>query len=390
MTNTTPPPGPDYDKDGIEVVELSDVDLDFIVEDAFRAGAPRPVQTTRTEPAKPEELAALEIFHGLGEQDLTALAAQCQSIHSVPGHVVVAPGRLNTKVFFVLEGQLRLYPHTADKRPIAITDIGQSTGLRSALVMQPANHSVIATEVSHIIAIDLAALDDLTKRSHAFACNYAALLASYLRGDNCVHVGARSQSGAARQGYIDELTLLHNQHWLDTVYPRLIARCRLGDAPLAVTAFAIDKLDEIIKAHGTDAGLRVLQAVSHWMLDQTRPTDILAINKNRYIFAFLPDCTLDAARQLADRVKTQIPTVPIPLAGGKDPITVTFAIGIAELEKGMKDSELMANTEALIQKSIKLGGNWLSEALETPEGTQLTEEQSRTSEPDSSSPRNRL
>lgn len=367
MTNSSPKPGDAYTLDGIEVVELWEVDLDFAVEEAFREGASRTVETTRTEAATPGELGALELFRGLGADELAAFVAQCQSIHAVPGYVLLAPGRLNTKIFFVLEGQLRLYAQTGDKRPMAVVDVGQSTGLRSALVTQPVNHAAIATEVSHVLAIDLTTLDECAKRFHGFARNYAALLASYIRGDNCLYVNARPPSSTKRQGYIDELTLLHNQHWLDTVFPRLLARYRMGDKTLAVAAFAIDKLDQIIKEHGIGAGMRVLEAVGHWVLDQTRPTDILAINKNRYIFALLPDCDLAAARQLAGRLKSLIQTVPIALASNKAPapITVTLAIGIAELETGMKENEFLNKTEALIQKSIKLGGNWLSEALES-------------------------
>lgn len=349
--------------DGIEVVELSEIDLDFAVEEAFRQGASHAPETTRTDAANPQDLGALELFQGVGDHDLAACAARCQLIHTVPGHVLLAPGRLNTKIFFVLEGQLRLYAQTGDKRPMAVADVGHTIGLNSALAMQPLDHSAIATEVSRLLAVDVAAIDELAKRSHAFARNYLALMASYLRGNNCLHVGART--GAARPGYVDELTLLRNQRWLDEAFSRLVSRYRLGDKTLAVAAFAIDKLEEIVKEHGIGPGLRVLEAVGHWIQDQTRPTDILAINKNRCILAFLPDCNLDAARQLAGRIKTQIQSLPISLATDKapQPITVTLSLGIAVLESGMTERDFLGKTEALIQKSIKLGGNWLSEAL---------------------------
>src|SRR5438477_7383735 len=363
MAKTTPPDN-GLSLEGIEVVELAELDLDF-VEEAFREGAAQTLEATTTEPAKPAELSKLELFQGLAAEELQTLAALCQSIHAVPGYVLVAPGRLNGKLYLVLEGQLRLYAPTNDKRPIGIADVGQSTGLRSALTMQAANHAVIATEVSHILAVDIPVLDECAKRSHAFARNYAALLGSYIRGDNCLHMGASSPGALARQGYIDELTLLHNEHWMSTKYPRLVQRFVLGDKPLAVTAFAIDGLEQIIKDGGVGAGLRVLQAVGHWVLEQTRPTDILAINKSRHIFAFLPDCNLDAARQLAARLKDNAPSVQIALESGKvsKSLKLTFSLAIAELPRGMKDGEFPSKTEALIQKSIKLGGNWLSEAM---------------------------
>jgi diguanylate cyclase (GGDEF)-like protein len=351
--------------EGIEVVELSDIDLDFAVEEAFRRGVTRAEpETTRAEPASPEELGTLELFHGVSEQDIAASAPHCQLLYTVPGHVLFAPGRLNSKVYFVLEGQVRLYNQSGDKRPMAVADVGHSTGLRSALVMQPLDHSAVATEVSRLLVMDITLIDDLVKRSHAFARNYAALLAGYLRGDECLHVGRRMGS-TVQHGYIDELTLLRNQRWLDEMLPRLLGRCRLGDKKLAVAAFAIDKLEDIVSQHGIGPGLRVLETVGNWLQDQTRPTDILAVSKDRFLFAFLPDCDLDAARHLAGRLKAQIQNLPVPLATEKapQPVTVTLSLGIAELERGRNDSEFLSHTEALIRKSLKLGGNWLSEAL---------------------------
>jgi diguanylate cyclase (GGDEF)-like protein len=362
VSSTKTPPEPTYSLDGIEVVELAELDLDF-VEEAFRDGTARTLDATNIEPAKSDDLAKLELFRGLSAEELAALAPRCQSINAVAGYVLLAPGRINNKLFIVIEGQLRLYAPTNDKRPIAVADVGQSTGLRSALAMQPANHAVIATEVSHILAVEIPTLDECAKRSHAFAQNYASLLASYLRGDNCLHTGTQAPGASARQGYIDELTLLHNEHWLNTMYPRLIARYTLGDKPLAVAAFAIDNLDQVIKDHGIGAGLRVLQTIGHWVIEQTRPTDILAINRQRHIFAFLPDCNLDAARQLASRLKELVTKVSVAITNVAKPITVTLSFGIVELPRGMNDKDFLVKAEALIQKSSKLGGNWLSESL---------------------------
>src|SRR3970282_2898502 len=99
-----------------------------------------------------------------------------------------------------------------------------STGLRSALAMQPLDHSAIATEVSRLLVVDITLIDELVKRSHVFARNYAALLAGYLRGDDCLHVGTR-MGAAAQHGYIDELTFLRNQRWLDELPPPIPAPC---------------------------------------------------------------------------------------------------------------------------------------------------------------------
>ena len=348
--------------DGIEVVELSDVDLEFEAVFGPQAAPPAPVtiETTQTKAATVDELRALEIFRDLDGKELDALAARCQSIHAVPGYVLLAPGRINGTVYFVLDGQLRIYTRIGDKRPIAIVEAGHSTGLRSALDMQPVDHAAIATEVSHILAFDLSAIDEHLQRSHAFARNYAALLASYVRGDHCLTIG-RTRGATARQSYVDERTLLHNQHWLDSVYPRLVTRCRLSNKRLAAVGFAIDKLDVLIKALGIDAGLRLIETVGHWVLDQTRPTDLLALNQSRYFYVFAPDGDLDTARQLAERLKAEVAALAFAPIAGKPPVKVTLSLGVAALGKSTREREFLTQIDALIRQSLNQGGDCVSQ-----------------------------
>lgn len=363
MSSATVPPSGGTKVEGIEVEELSDIDLEF-VEEAFRHGQRSAPDSTTTEPARAEELKRLELFQALDDADLAAMARRCESIHAAPGYVLLAPGQASNRIYFVVEGQLRLYSSSREKRPIAVVDIGQSTGLRQALLGHPVNYSVVATEISRILAIELGVLEDGARRSHAFARHYAALLASYVRSDNCLHVGLRATADNHRPGYIDELTLLHNQHWLDTVLPRLVARSQLAGRSLAVAAFAVDKLEQISKQHGVAASARVLAHLGHWLLDQTRPTDLLAINRDQRLLAFLPDCDLEAARQLAERLKETVQALPISLAPNQAPAPqrLTLSLGIAELEDGMKEKELLSRADARVGQSLKQGGNRVTAA----------------------------
>src|SRR3989344_4909168 len=128
-----------------EVVDLSEIDLDFAVEEAFRQDAleaPKVINPIVSVPAEPGDLGGLELFKGLSDEELTELAPLCQSTRVIPGYVLYPTGRFNTKLYFVLEGQMRLYKAGGEKRPCGIVDIGQSCGLSSALTMQAAEHSL--------------------------------------------------------------------------------------------------------------------------------------------------------------------------------------------------------------------------------------------------------
>jgi diguanylate cyclase (GGDEF)-like protein len=353
-SHSAPEPTPSDD----EVVDLSEIDLDFAVEEAFRKGTPKVVRPIVTVPAEPDDLRAVELFRELGDAELADFAPLCQSSRVVPGYVLYPAGRINTRVHFVIEGQLRLYRNDGGKRPCGIVDIGQSDGLSSAMSMQPTDHSLIATESSHLLVIDAPAIEKMTRRSHAFARNYAAHVAGYTRGENCLQLGGPQPAGLRRDGYIDPITLLHNQRWLDTMFPRIVERSRLSGEPLSLVAFKVDRLDEIDREAGVKLSRYILEAVGQLMVEHSRPTDLHVFDRQRRLLVVLPESDLDAARVLATRLREHVKTLavddlPIP--------SVTLSIGIVTLAESESGEGLLGRADTLIQKSINAGGNWLNE-----------------------------
>lgn len=344
--------------DNPEVVDLSEIDLDFAVEEAFRQEAPKVIRPIVSVPAEPGNLAGLELFRGLSDEELTALAPQCQSARVVPGYVLYPTGRFNTRLYIVIEGQMRLYKAGGEKRPCGVVDIGQSCGLSSALTMQPVEHSLIATEETHLLVIELTAINKFTAHSHVFAQNYAALMASYAKGDHCLQLGGRVPAPARSDGYVDQTTLLHNQHWLDTMFPRIVDRCRMAGHPVSLVAMRVDGLEAIDKEAGVVLSPYLLEAVGQIMVENSRPTDLHVIDRDRRLFVVLPDSDLDAARILANRLRERVKTLtaedlPIP--------PITLSIGIVTLAEEESGNGLLARADTLIQKSVNAGGNWLNE-----------------------------
>jgi diguanylate cyclase (GGDEF)-like protein len=342
-----------------EVVDLAEIDLDFAVEDALREEAPTVISPIVSVPANADDLAGMELFLGLGPAQLAEFAPQCQLVRVVPGYVLYPMGRFNTRLFCVLEGQLRLYVAQGDKRPRGIVDIGQTCGLTHALGMQPTDHALIATEETRLLAIELPVLNKFTARSHVFAQNYAALMASYTRGDHCLNFGERGRRPGAREGYIDPATLLHNQHWLDTMFPRLVDRCRKSGQPLSLVALRVDKLDTLDREAGVVLTPFLLEALGRLIVECSRPTDLHVIDNSRRLLVVLPDSSLDGARVLANRLREQARTLaaidelPLP--------AVTLSMGIVCLAPDETGAALLERAEALIQKSVTAGGNWLNE-----------------------------
>jgi len=341
-----------------EVVDLADIDLDFAVEEAFRQEAPKVIRPIVSMPAKPEDLKNLELFSGLTDAELTAAAPQCQVAHVVPGYVLYPVGRINTRLYLVIEGQMRTYLKDGSKRPTGIVDMGQSCGLTSALNMQPTEHALIATEASLLLVIEAPLLQKLSKQSHAFANNYMALMASYTKGDHCLKLDRRGVAPIKPDGYIDPDTLLHNQHWLDTMLPRLADRSRKAKKPLSLVMMKVDRLLEIDREAGVVLSRYILESIGKLMMDYSRPTDLHVIDRHQRLLVVLPDSDLDAARILATRLRiqtNQLKSEDLELPA------VTLSVAIVSLEPEETEKAMLDRAENLILKSSRAGGNWLFE-----------------------------
>jgi diguanylate cyclase (GGDEF)-like protein len=301
----------------------------------------------------------VELFRGIEPEQLVEYAPLCQLVRTVPGYVFYPAGRFNTRLFVVVEGQLRLYAAQKERRPRAIVDIGQSCGLSEALGMSPAEHSLIATEETRVVAIELTVLNKLVARSHVFAQNYAELMASYTRGDHCLTLSRGGKTAASRGGYIDPATLLHNQHWLDTMFPRLVERARKDGKPLSLVALRVDRLDAIDRESGVVLSPFMLEVVGRLMVEHSRPTDLHVIDASHRLLSVLPDTTLEGARALAGRIRDEVKKVsavdelPLP--------PMTLSVGIVALGTEETPEALLERAEGLVLKSAAAGGDALHE-----------------------------
>ncbi|MBI3546497.1 MAG: GGDEF domain-containing protein [Gammaproteobacteria bacterium] len=344
----------------LETVDLAQIDLDFAGDeqrhtDATTVRAAGGVVTTT---ASAPDLARVDLFRGVGGADLALFAAQTCMIDAAPGSVLQAAGQLSDRIFFVIAGELRMYADRKEKRPRGIVDAGQSVGLSWALLRQPTEIAIIATEAARVLVLRLPQLDEFARRSHAFACNVNALFAAYLRGDNCLNVGARALAALhQRRGYTDELTQLHNENWLMTMLPRLLRRNNFDRAPLTLAMLAIDKFDEINREFGSIAGDQMLAAVGQLLLDRARTTDLLVCDNNRRFLAILPNTTADGGRIFCQHLLDAARLLRIGAPDDQPLPALTLACGIVQYSHESSAPDLFAKLNTLTQQSMKNGGS---------------------------------
>ncbi len=364
MTDANDLPALGDDSSPPEIVDLAEIDLDFggdgqrhtDLSTVRAAGGVAWAQADAT------DLAKLELFRDVASTECATFAAQARIIQAAPGCVLQPAGQFSDKVFFVISGELRLYGDPKEKRPRGIVDTGQSIGLYWTLRQQPTEISIVATEPTQVLILELRQLEEFAQHSHAFACNYNALLTSYLRGDNCLVVGARTLAAwQQRRGYTDELTQLHNQRWLDEMLPRLLGRGQYDSAPLSVVMLAVDKLGNIERDYGSVAGEQILVAAAQLLLDASRTTDLLVCDGNRRFLAILPNTPRDSAHIFCQRVHEGMRLLRVGTLEDQPLPSLTFSSGIVQRDSVQSAADLLGRLEKLVQKSTENGGDRLGE-----------------------------
>jgi diguanylate cyclase (GGDEF)-like protein len=100
----------------------------------------------------------------------------------------------------------------------------------------------------------------------------------------------------------DPLTGVANRRRLEQDLTRELARARRERAPLCVVTLDLDDLKEHNDTYGHAAGDRLLKYVASTWADALRATDLIARTGGDEFVVLLPDCPLDAAEQLMDRL----------------------------------------------------------------------------------------
>ncbi|KMO21523.1 PleD family two-component system response regulator [Methylobacterium platani] len=127
----------------------------------------------------------------------------------------------------------------------------------------------------------------------------------------------------------DGLTGLHNRRYLDSYLAGLFSEPSLRDRPVALLILDIDRFKSINDRFGHDAGDEVLKEFATRIRGQTRGIDVVARYGGEEIVVVVPDTGLDAARQVAERIRERIEAAAFQVQRGTCAIDVTVSIGVA-------------------------------------------------------------
>ena len=160
----------------------------------------------------------------------------------------------------------------------------------------------------------------------------------------------RSQLGEVRKlARTDALTGLPNRRGLDEELPRELARARRHHNPVCAVMLDLDHFKEVNDASGHAAGDTLLQEVASAWRKTLRDTDFVAYYGfvARYggeEFALvLPDCQLDQAMAVVERLRAATPS-------GR-----TSSAGVARWNRTESADELLARADAALYHAKRSG-----------------------------------
>lgn len=132
-----------------------------------------------------------------------------------------------------------------------------------------------------------------------------------------------------RLAVTDALTGLHNRRYALPELSRIAAAMTAGGGCYAVMVLDIDRFKAVNDTWGHAAGDAVLAELARRLREVVRSGDLLARIGGEEFLVVMPDTTLGAARQAAERICRVTGERPVMLPGGMGDLNVTLSIGLA-------------------------------------------------------------
>jgi diguanylate cyclase (GGDEF)-like protein len=123
----------------------------------------------------------------------------------------------------------------------------------------------------------------------------------------------------------DSLTGLPNKRAVADALKRTFAQATMTKSPLALLLLDLDHFKQVNDQHGHGAGDQVLASVGAALRGALRARDFAGRNGGEEFAILLPDTDIDAALDIAERVRAAIAEVTLP---GTD-VPVTVSVGVA-------------------------------------------------------------
>ena len=156
----------------------------------------------------------------------------------------------------------------------------------------------------------------------------------------------------------DNLTGLHNRHYLSTHLDAVIERMRESGKPVSLLMIDLDHFKQVNDTYGHSVGDEVLKETGKRILRNVRGFDLAARYGGEEFVVVMPDTPIEVALGVADRLCEGMATDPVLVSASKDKILVTLSIGVSVSgETGSTGESLIKEADEALYKAKSLGRN---------------------------------
>jgi two-component system cell cycle response regulator len=127
----------------------------------------------------------------------------------------------------------------------------------------------------------------------------------------------------------DQLTGLHNRRFMLQKLGALVARAAMGGESMSLLMVDIDHFKAVNDRFGHDVGDAVLAQFALHMSTHVRAMDIACRAGGEEFVVLMPNTRLEAAHQIADRLRLYLAGESYELGEGQGSLAVTVSIGVA-------------------------------------------------------------
>ena len=130
----------------------------------------------------------------------------------------------------------------------------------------------------------------------------------------------------------DQLTGLHNRHYMSCHLDTLIANARQFGKPLAFVIVDIDFFKSVNDTYGHDTGDEVLREFASRISANVRGIDFACRYGGEEFVIVMPDTDIEFAYSVAERLRKSVETTPFAISCKPKKLNITISIGIAGYE----------------------------------------------------------
>jgi two-component system chemotaxis response regulator CheY len=157
----------------------------------------------------------------------------------------------------------------------------------------------------------------------------------------------------SRLARTDELTGLHNRRSFNESVTLALSAARRHGRPLSIISIDLDHFKKVNDTFGHSVGDRVLTEFSNLLKELVRVEDIASRWGGEEFIILLPDTSREEAATLAERIRISFEKQSNCTA----PLTVTASFGVAQLQNGENEDDLIRRVDNALYAAKHNGRN---------------------------------